>query len=116
MASKLGQKMVRQNNLRRGYSSTTTGDFGEAAHRKTMQGVMALRKFAKDMAGESGLAGIEQALNQRKEVIKKANQKNPMDYVSSNADEYKYQNYRKKARRALGIAERYTKQVMKRQK
>lgn len=116
MASDLAHRMRRLNNERRNYSPTGSNLEGEARRRKTMEGAIALRKFAKDMAGERGIAGIDQALKQRKEVVKKANERFPMDYMSSNADEYRNINYRRKARRALNIADRYTKQVMKRQK
>ena len=96
--------------MARNYFPTGANLEGEAKRRKTMEGAIALRKFAKDQAGERGIAGVNQALKQRKQVEKKANER----YAKANL--YININYKRKAGRALDIADRYTKQVVKRQK
>jgi hypothetical protein len=110
----LGTRMMIKNNTRRGYSPTGAGLSGEERRKKTMQGAVALRKFAKDMAGQSGIAGIDRALGQRKAVVAKANERNSKDFMPSNAGEFTNKNYRRKAKRALDVAKKYTASLDKR--
>ena len=110
MAEKsLGSRMMIQNNARRGYSPTGAGLSGEERRKKTMQGAVTLRNFAKDLAGERGTAGVDKALAQKRAVVAKANERIPIDGLPMNAGEFANKDFRRKAKRTLDIAQRYVK-------
>ena len=108
--------MMIQNIARRGYSPTGAGLSGEEKRKKTMQGAVTLRNFAKDLAGQRGIAGVDKALAQKRAVVAKANERISIDGLPANAGELKNKDFRIKAKRSLDIAQRYTKQIMRKQK